>query len=462
MVNEYTTITESEIETYHEKFLSTDKVSSKATREDPSLFAYYMLGFKPYDYQDKFLNDGGRFKIVCIGRQAGKTTMTAVDAIHKALYNKNYRVVVFSRNEAQSKKLIGMIREFIMMGDAHMKKVLKSGRANFFSEQIDSQRPNNTQQISFRNGSTLISLPATDGARGYTADHIILDEAAFMDEEIFEQVIEPMITHSGGSMTMLSTPNGQKGFFYSIFDPNKTGRHDEYSKYWFPSTICPEPTVQSFVEQKRVSADSLTFNQEYMALFTSSKSTYFKEDHIQKTLSEELEFQDSYAGPCFMGVDWGKKDDQSVISIVTKEDDYYKLIYMHAFPKNTNYKDVIDQVGELKKRFMVTKITADYGAGDAQINDMEDRGWHVEGFNFSLQSKLKIYSFLKRLMEREKFKMPNDKAMINEMRAFEYEITTHGNMKLHHPKGGHDDRLDSLVLALKNYDQQVAVGLYLV
>lgn len=462
MSSPYTVLSAEQLELFSLKFLSTDKVKASWTREDPSKFAFYMLGFKPYDYQDVFLNDTARFKIVNIGRQAGKTTMTAIDALHKALFHKEFQVVVFSRNENQSKKLLSMIREFIMRGDRHMKGSLKSGRGEFFSEQIDHSKPNNTQQLSFRNGSSIISLPATDGARGYTANHVILDEASFMEDEVYESVIEPMVTHSGGSMTLLSTPNGQKGFFYEIFDPNGSGRHEEYSKYWFPSTICPEPNVQAFVELKKATADALTFNQEYMAEFTSSKSTYFKEDQLQRALSEDLEFQDSWSGPCFMGVDWGKKDDQSVIAVVAKEEDYYKLVYLHAFPKNTNYKDVVEQVGELRKRFNVGKVVADYGAGDAQINEMEDKGWHVEGFNFSLQSKIKVYSFLKRLLEREKFKMPQEKQLLSEFRSFEYEITIHGNMKLHHPKGGHDDRLDAIVLALKSFNDEAPVAMYLV
>lgn len=460
MGTDYTRITPEQEELYWEKFTVKGEFKMQLAREDPTKFAYYMMGFKPYDYQDLFLNDKSRFKIVCIGRQAGKTTMTAVQALHRAFFFPNTRVVVFSRNDSQSKRLLSQIRDFMEMGDRHMSSIVKT--KNLFTAQIDGSKPNNTSQISLKNGSVIKSLPATDGARGESADIAILDEAAFMEEDVFEKVIEPMITHTGGDMILLSTPNGQRGFFYDIFDPNNTGRHPEYSKYWFPSTICPEETVKAYVEQKRVSADRLTFGQEYLAEFTSSKSSYFKNEHIEKCLSEDLEWQDSEVRDCYMGVDWGKKNDQTVIAIVTKDEDYVKLIYLHAFPLNTNYKDVIDAIGDLKKRFNINKIVADYGAGDAQISEIESRGWHVEGFAFSIKSKLQIFSNLKRMMEKDRLKFPRDKELIDEMRAFEYEITVHGNMKLHHPTGGHDDRLDALALACKDYDNPQSTAVYLV
>ena len=459
-MTDYTIITPAIEESYFSKFTLKSEFKMQLARDDPSIFAYYMMGFKPYDYQDLFLNDNSRFKIVCIGRQAGKTTMTAVQALHKAFFFSNTRVVVFSRNESQSKRLLGQIRDFMELGDKHMSYLTK--QANLFTSKIDTSKPNNTSQITLKNGSTIVSLPATDGARGHPADLAILDEAAFMDDGIFEKVIEPMITHTGGDLILLSTPNGQRGFFHDIFDPESTGRHDEYSKYWFPSTICPEETVRSFVAQKEKSSDRMTFDQEYMALFTSSKSSYFKSAEIDECLSEDLEWQDSEPRPCYMGVDWGKKNDQTVIAIVSKDEDYVRLVYLYAFPLNTNYQDVIDQIGSLRNRFNVQKIIADYGAGDAQVSEIESRGWNVEGFGFSLQSKLKIFSNLKRMMEKRILKFPKDKDLINEFRAFEYEITVHGNMKLHHPKGGHDDRLDALALACKEYDNEQHVGVFLV
>ncbi|MBR9707215.1 MAG: hypothetical protein GOV15_02145 [Candidatus Diapherotrites archaeon] len=165
---------------------------------------------------------------------------------------------------------------------------------------------------------------------------------------------------------------------------------------------------------------------------------------------------------CYMGVDWGKKNDQSVIAITEEGPDYVKLLYLHAFPLNTNYKDVIDAIGELKTKFNVAKIIADAGSGEAQICEMEDRGWHVEGFGFSIQSKLTIFSNLRRLLEKEKLKFPPNKKLIDEFKSFEYEITTHGNMKLHHPAGGHDDRLDALALSCKEYNRQEIVRIRLV
>jgi phage FluMu gp28-like protein len=62
--------------------------------------------------------------------------------------------------------------------------------------------------IELRNGSKIIALPCgPDGAtlRGYTADLVVMDEAAFMPEDVIASVIFPMLATTNGTAIMLST-----------------------------------------------------------------------------------------------------------------------------------------------------------------------------------------------------------------------------------------------------------------
>lgn len=84
----------------------------------------------------------------------------------------------------------------------------------------------------------------------------------------------------------------------------------------------------------------------------------------------------------------------------------------------------------------------------------------VKGVTFTLKSKMDMYSHLKILMERGMLKIPNHKKLIWEMSSFEYELTTGGQMKLHHPdtQGAHDDLCDALALAAQGTRQDTPGG----
>jgi len=51
---------------------------------DPVAFSEIFLKFKPYPYQVAFLRDNSPRIVACCGRQVGKTTLTAIKALHFA------------------------------------------------------------------------------------------------------------------------------------------------------------------------------------------------------------------------------------------------------------------------------------------------------------------------------------------------------------------------------------------
>ena len=54
------------------------------------------------------------------------------------------------------------------------------------------------------------------GIRGFTIDLLICDEAAFINEEVW-QAVTPMLAVTGGDIWLLSTPHGREGYYYRCF-----------------------------------------------------------------------------------------------------------------------------------------------------------------------------------------------------------------------------------------------------
>ena len=62
---------------------------------------------------------------------------------------------------------------------------------------------------------------------------LIIDEAAFVDEQVFRDAAEPTVSATGVKIILSSTPNGQSGLFFEIFDPYDMRPKHEYKRFWF-------------------------------------------------------------------------------------------------------------------------------------------------------------------------------------------------------------------------------------
>jgi phage FluMu gp28-like protein len=136
-------------------------------RRDPVVYAEAILGFHVFPYQAKLLRCQSKRIVACWARQTGKTTAIAVKVVHFAFTNANTTTLIVSRGLRQSMIMFGVIENFIVTNPILLKSVVKSTRT----------------MIQLSSGSRIVALPCgPDGAslRGYTADLVVMDEAAFM------------------------------------------------------------------------------------------------------------------------------------------------------------------------------------------------------------------------------------------------------------------------------------------
>lgn len=417
-------------------------------RADPTLFAYHYFNddkgnqFKARSYQDIILNDQSKRIVVCISRQMGKTTMSAIKAIYTAMFNPGTTVIVISRTKPQSAEIVRRI-----------KTLMRTGRYTDFKEFFPSQKESQTEIVLKLKGgkqSRILCVPATDAARGYTANMVIVDEAAFIEngDYIFEQVIEPMTMETDGSIMLLSTPNGRRGFFYESF------KNKHWNSYQFDYRANPNNTELK-MEIKRSSMTRLAFMSEYEAKFITSKSAYFNVNEIGRAFSSLAGQGATTQNPLSVGVDFGKIHDKCVIMIGTiinpndtPDKHIIRLLERRVKPLGTNYAQIIGELRfiakTLKPSIMVLDAT---GVGESPADILaQESGMIVEPIKFTIQSKIDIFSNLKVLFEQGRMQIPNETELKNQLEMFEYEYTLLGNMKLHAPEREHDDECDALAL----------------
>src|SRR5258706_5078849 len=168
---------------------------------DPCILARD-CGIPPDTIQAELLTTTARKTLVCCCRQWGKSTITAIVALHEALYGAPAMVVVISPSQPQSTELFKKIHGF-------WEKLPGAPAA----EQESLTR------MELANGSRIISLPGSEKTvRGYSAATlVIMDEAARVPDELLASV-RPMLATTSGRFVALSTPAGKRGGVYEQWE----------------------------------------------------------------------------------------------------------------------------------------------------------------------------------------------------------------------------------------------------
>ena len=165
---------------------------------DPVCFARESLGLEQDPWQEKVLRYAGKRLIMNCNRQAGKSRTAAIKAYHKSKYYPGSLTLLLSPSLRQSSELFRKVTELTI---------------------LDRNPPDKLEDsklfMTLQNKSRVVSLPGKEGTvRGYSgADLIIIDEASKVPDELY-MAIRPMLAVSGGTIILLSTPFGKRGFFF--------------------------------------------------------------------------------------------------------------------------------------------------------------------------------------------------------------------------------------------------------
>ena len=154
------------------------------------------------------------------GRQTGKTFCTSNDGLYSGMNESKKRLLYISPTYENNARIMSDIDA--LFEDHKQVKDLIFDKIKY-----------KEQEYHFKNTGSILSLRSAeqgDTLRGRHADKIYVDEAAFISESTIVEILLPMITRTGGSMTLTSTPNGRNWFYewfmrgqpnHQDYDPSK-------------------------------------------------------------------------------------------------------------------------------------------------------------------------------------------------------------------------------------------------
>jgi hypothetical protein len=233
---------------------------------DPVLLARD-CGLDPDPVQAGLLTTPARKVLVNCCRQWGKSTTTALIALHEALYQAPAMIVVVSPSQPQSTELFKKI---------HNAWSLLPGAPEANQESLT--------RMELANGSRIVSLPGSEKTtRGYSAATlVIMDEAARVPDELLAAV-RPMLATTSGRFFALTTPAGKRGWFYEAWS------HGEgWERVTVKGRECPR-ILPSFLEEERSALGPLRFSQEYECEFIDPETSLFASELIEQALTDDFE-----------------------------------------------------------------------------------------------------------------------------------------------------------------------------
>ena len=233
---------------------------------DPVVWCREALDLEPDPWQAEVLRSDSKRILLNCSRQSGKSTVTSILALHTATYQEESLVLCLSPTLRQSGELFRNVSRF------------------YGADPAIPSRAESALRLELENGSRIVSLPGKEqNIRGMAkVNLLIVDEAARVPDSLYYSV-RPMLAVSNGRLIAISTPFGNRGWWYEAWQSSET-----WQKWEIPASKCPRIPASFLEEEKRV-LGSYWFEQEYECKFLDSQTQVFRREDVDAMFTEKLE-----------------------------------------------------------------------------------------------------------------------------------------------------------------------------
>ena len=225
------------------------------------------LGFEADPTQTRVLGTRSKRVLLNCTRQWGKSTVTAATAVYEAVKNAGSLTIAVSPTARQSGEFVRKAAEF-----ARRLQMRVKGDGN------------NEISLAFPNGSRIVGLPGTEATvRGFSAVALLLvDEASRVSDDLY-MAVRPMLAVSGGTLWLMSTPHGKRGFFCEAW----ANGGPTWERVSVKAEDCGRFSADHLEEERRTMGER-TYRQEYCCEFADTTSAVFSRDLIEAAFSSDF------------------------------------------------------------------------------------------------------------------------------------------------------------------------------
>lgn len=410
------------------------------------------IEFDPTPVQRQILEGMGRFTIVASAKRLGKSKLSAYLALRE-LFMPRHVVWVIGPNYELASRVWDYVDEWI---DRYFEGEHGPFRVNRHDRIIENTTTGAKLWMKTTENPTALL--------GKGLDLAIIDEAARIDEGIWDGYIRPNLLDRKGRAMLISNPYGFN-WFYKLYEwgtPEGRIQYPDYVSFHFPTAIedtdgniigTNNPHAAS-IEELRAIKDSTIKSKwvsEYLGEFQDGSGQMFK--NIEQCIDDNVPIENPVewlepprSGHLYsMGVDIAKLEDFTVVCVMDKMT--HRLVGFWRI-NNVSWDLMREKIKEISIRYNDAEIILDAtgNAGDMFAENLAEIGVNVDTeFTYTNRSKMMLIDKLALLMERGQLKIPRIPSLVSELRSFTYHLTDSGSLK--YGSSRRDDTVNALALS---------------
>jgi phage FluMu gp28-like protein len=429
-------------------------------------------------YQQRWIEDGSRLKLLEKSRQIGMTWATAYAVVRRQAAPEVWLDAwVASRDEMQAKLFLDDCRKFARMLDraARMKG----------AEVLAENSRVATHALAFANGTQLHSLSSNPDAQAGKRGPRVLDEFALhADPQKLYAIAYPGITW-GGQLEILSTHRGAQNYFNQLVTEARHGGNPKnFSLHRVTLEDALEQGLLGKLKKRLPSDDSRqqmdnaayydfiraacpdeeTFAQEYMCVPADESTAFLPWEMIAACEYSEGEYtsldiarEKNPRRELFLGVDIGRVHDLTVCWLLERVGGVLFTREVLTL-ENQPFARQEELLWERLALPGLRRAGLDATGLGRQLAERAAEKFgvrRVEPVTFTAPVKEDLAYGLRHLFEKRALRIPAEKKIRADLRAIKKTATSAGNLRFAADRGpgGHADRFWALALAVQAAQQ---------
>jgi hypothetical protein len=405
--------------------------------------------------------------ITCLkyGRQTGKSFWALMDMILRGMNTKNQKIRYVTPAYSLASKHMQTIDSLFNGNEDIKDKIFKKIR---YKE----------QEYTFHNGTvaSFLSAEAEDNLRGDTCHFMYIDEAAFIKETTYTEILLPMLTRTKGRLAMFSTPNGKNWFYDLYIKGTKPENHDlVHSISATYLDLKDQEDYQDILRVINALKDTMSanaFNREVMGEFISDKSLFAGVSEARRSTEWYLEYNEAsvevyngvrIAPRKFIGIDIGVVNDYTVLTCIDEFNVVRDIDRFNMSNEKYTHKEFKDRINRFYKKHDADLVSAYIEINNKELlyDELVDeyKMYKLNPVRTSAGNKADMVDRLIKLFDEYKIRIPYDEQLEKELYAFssvQNKIT--GKWQYKGSDNIHDDMVMSLVIAVVCMIEELSSG----
>jgi hypothetical protein len=379
--------------------------------------------------------------VAIVGRQSGKTRVAATIAVFEsATAEREPGSDLYALLVAQDQR-------------AALRALFRYACAPFeASEMLQRSIVSQTADtLALETGVTLAAYPCRPASvRGLRARVVVVDELAHFiatdgrptDTEML-RALRPTLATTGGRLIVLSSPYAQTGALWDLHRRHY-GKEESSTLVWQASAPEMNPTLPADYLERMREDDPEAYRSEVLGEFRAGVASFFDPEVLDSSIVEgrrELEPRDGFSYSTFADAATGSGKDAFTAGVAHCEDGRIVVDVVRAWRPPFNPSGVIAEAADLAKRYGCSVITGDRFAPGFVREGFASNG--IE-YRFSELDRSRLYLETLPRVNAGMVDIPDDPALLRELRGLERRRGTAGRDRVDHRPGSHDDRANAL------------------